>query len=497
LAKSSIFRLNVAKKEYGARPYMSHVLVVDDDTNTREALAALAEAEGFTTAQAGSVAEARIQLVRQRPDVVMMDLRLPDGSGIDLFEDLEDRASIETILITGHASVESAVDALRLGASDYLTKPVNVQRLKSVLGRVPRTGESRAEIGGLRDELRRLGRFGRLVGQSPPMLEVYDKIARVAPTEATVLLLGESGTGKEIVARTIHDLSRRRKQPFLAINCGAISPNLIENEMFGHERGSYTGADRQHKGYFEQADGGTLFLDEITEMPLELQVRLLRVLETGQLMRIGTARAIDTDVRIIAATNRDAREAVRAGKLREDLFHRLNVFPLAMAPLRERGDDIEHIAMHFLDEMNQACGTRKKFAPGALARMRQYPWPGNVRELKNYIHRVFIMAGEEGLEGPSPETEPMSSIRTVSSNPSTPAITVPLGTPLSVAARELILSTLEHCGGERKRTAEMLGICTKTLYNRLREYGIREERVGLADVSRPERAGLGDVSRAP
>ena len=464
---------------------MSHVLIVDDDVNTREALAALAAAEGFTSASAGSVEEARIQLVRQRPDVVLMDLRLPDGSGTDLFEDLEDPESIETILITGHASVESAVDALRLGASDYLTKPVNMQRLKAVLNRVPRSGELRAEIGAMRDELGRAGRFGRLVGQSPAMREVYDKIARVAPTEATVLLLGESGTGKEIVARTIHDLSRRRKQPFLAINCGAISPNLIESELFGHERGSYTGADRQHKGYFEQADGGTLFLDEITEMPMELQVRLLRVLETGQLMRIGTARAIDTDVRIIAATNRDPREAVRAGKLREDLYHRLNVFPLPIAPLRERGEDIELIATHFLSEMNEACGTRKKFAPGALARMRQHPWPGNVRELKNYIHRVFIMAGEEGLEGPAPESESMQmQMRTMTHETTTPVITVPLGTPLSVAARELILSTLEHCGGERKRTAEMLGICTKTLYNRLREYGIREERSGMGDVSR-------------
>jgi DNA-binding NtrC family response regulator len=463
---------------------MSHVLIVDDDANTREALAALATQEGFTTAIAGSIAEARIQLVRQRPDVVLMDLRLPDGSGIDLFEDLEDRASIETILITGHASVESAVEALRLGASDYLTKPVNLQRLKAVLSRVPRSGELRAEIGALRDELRRMGRFGRLVGRSAAMQEIYDKIARVAPTEATVLLMGESGTGKEIVARTIHELSRRRKRPFLAINCGAISPNLIENEMFGHERGSYTGADRQHKGYFEQADGGTLFLDEITEMPLELQVRLLRVLETGTLMRIGTTRVIETDVRIIAATNRDPREAVRAGRLREDLYHRLNVFPMEMPPLRERGEDIALIAEHFLEEMNEACGTRKKFAPGAIARMRQHPWPGNVRELKNYIHRVFIMAGDEGLEGPDavPDTlaagpaqqaEPPAPAAVPSS--STPAITVPLGTPLSVAARELILSTLHHCGGERKRTAEMLGICTKTLYNRLREYGIREE----------------------
>jgi DNA-binding NtrC family response regulator len=482
---------------------MSHVLIVDDDSNTRDALAAIATAEGFTTACAGSIAEARIQLVRQRPDVVLMDLKLPDGSGMDLFEDLEDRSSIETILITGHASVESAVEALRLGASDYLTKPVNLQRLKAVLQRVPKSGELRAEIGALRDELRRMGRFGRLVGRSPAMQEVYDKIARVAPTEATVLLLGESGTGKEIVARTIHELSRRRKRPFLAINCGAISPNLIENEMFGHERGSYTGADRMHKGYFEQADGGTLFLDEITEMPLELQVRLLRVLETGTFMRIGTTRTIETDVRIIAATNRDPREAVRAGKLREDLYHRLNVFPLEMAPLRERGDDIELIATHFLEEMNEACGTRKKFAPGAIARIRSHPWPGNVRELKNFVHRAYIMAGDEGLDGPSPEPE-QPPLRGAVGAASGPAITVPLGTPLSVAARELILSTLQHCNGERKRTAEMLGICTKTLYNRLREYGIREEhaRPPVAEAARaPEvprtPATVGDVSRAP
>jgi len=465
---------------------MSHVLIVDDDENTREALAAIATAEGFTTAVAGSVAEARIQLVRQRPDVVLMDLRLPDGSGIDLFEDLEDRSNIETILITGHASVESAVEALRLGASDYLTKPVNLERLKAVLARFPKSGELRAEIGALRDELRRLDRFGRLVGRSPAMQEVYDKIARVAPTEATVLLTGESGTGKETVARTIHELSRRRKHPFLAINCAAISPNLIENEVFGHERGSYAGADRQHKGYFEQSNGGTLFLDEVSEMPLELQVRLLRVLETGTLMRTGTSRTIETDVRIIAATNRDPREAVRQGKLREDLYHRLNVFPLEMAPLRERSEDIELIANYFLEEMNEARATRKKFAPGAIARLKQHPWPGNVRELKNYIHRVYIMAGEEGLEGPAPEA-PAAPAHGVAASPAGPAITVPLGTPLSVAARELILSTLEHCGGERKRTAEMLGICTKTLYNRLREYGIREEH---------SRASLGDATRA-
>jgi DNA-binding NtrC family response regulator len=466
---------------------MSHVLIVEDDANAREALAMLASGEGFTTAQAGSIAEARVQLVRQRPDVVLIDLRLPDGAGIDLIPDLDDRESTETILITGHASIESAVEALRLGASDYLTKPVDLQRLKGILHRAPRGGEARAEIGQMRDELRRDGRFGRLVGRSGAMLQLYEKIARVAPTEATVLLQGESGTGKEIVARTIHELSRRRRGPFLAINCGAISPNLIENEMFGHERGSYTGADRQHKGYFEQADGGTLFLDEISEMPMELQVRLLRVLETGTVTRIGNTRTLETDVRIIAATNRDPREAVRAGRLREDLYHRLNVFPLEIAPLRERGgDDVELLAASFLEEMNEACGSRKRFAPGALASLKQHSWPGNVRELKNYIHRVFIMAGEEGLQGPTPETEKMTTQTTIASS-TPPSITVPLGTPLSVAARELILSTLEHCGGERKRTAEMLGICTKTLYNRLREYGIREEhRSSLGGIARTQ-----------
>ena len=463
---------------------MSHVLIVEDDSNTRESLAALVSSEGFTTAQAGSIAEARVHLVRQQPDVVLMDLRLPDGEGMDLFDDFEDRNSVETILITGHASVESAVEALRLGASDYLTKPVDLQRLRAILHRLPKSGELRAQIGALRDELRNLGRFGRLVGRSAAMQEVYDKIARVAPTEATVLIQGESGTGKEIVARTIHDLSRRRRNQFLAINCGAISPNLIENEMFGHERGSYTGADRQHKGYFEQANGGTLFLDEIAEMPMELQVRLLRVLESGSFMRIGTSKTVDTDVRILAATNRDPREAVRAGKLREDLYHRLNVFPLEIAPLRERGgDDIELMSQRFLEEMNAACGTRKKFAPGAMGLLKQHSWPGNVRELKNYLHRVFIMAGEEGLQGPSPETETMQTTTHLAS-PSTPSITVPLGTPLSVAARELILSTLQHCGGERKRTAEMLGICTKTLYNRLREYGIREEHRHVVEEHR-------------
>ena len=488
------------EKNSPAKHLMTHALIVEDDASTRQSLAGLIASEGFTTAQAGGIAEARVQLVRQRPDVMLVDLCLPDGEGMSLLDDLEDRASTEVVLITGHASVDTAVQALRLGASDYLVKPVDVPRLRSILQRVPGNGELRAELGGMREQLQRSGRFGRLTGNSPMMRLLYEKIARVAATEATVLVQGESGTGKEVVARTIHDLSPRRRKPFLAINCGAISPNLIENEMFGHERGSYTGADRQHKGYFEQADGGTLFLDEISEMPMELQVRLLRVLETGTFMRIGMTRALETDVRIIAATNRDPREAVRAGRLREDLYHRLNVFPLEIPALRSRGgEDIELLSQGFLEEMNQACGTRKRFAPGALDLLKQHPWPGNVRELRNYLHRVFIMAGEDGLQGPAPETEimPTQTMTNQATSSNTPSITVPLGTPLSVAARELILSTLHHCGGERKRTAEMLGICTKTLYNRLREYGIREssQRPTGFETQRPT-GGFVDVSRA-
>ena len=248
---------------------MPHVLIVDDDPGTREALATIIAEDGLTTVTSGDLREARIQLVRQTPDVIFTDLKLPDGSGVDLFEDLDPQSGVEVIVITGHATVESAVNALKMGATDYLVKPINMQRVKAILSRLPRPGDLKAEIGNLRGELRRMGRFGLMLGNSPAMQEVYDQIGRVAPTAASVMLVGESGTGKEVAAQTVHQLSLRRKHAFLAVNCGAISPNLIESEMFGHERGSFTGADRQHKGYFERANGGTLFLDEIADMKIE------------------------------------------------------------------------------------------------------------------------------------------------------------------------------------------------------------------------------------
>jgi DNA-binding NtrC family response regulator len=283
---------------------MTHALIVEDDADSAETMAALIAAQGFTVAIARTLRDARRQVVLQLPDLVLLDLQLPDGSGMDLFQDEQLVANSEIVLITGHASLESSIQALRMGAADYLVKPVNMKQLQGILSRVMRPSALQAELASLTAEWESSGHFGHLWGRSPPMRRIYEQIARVAVTAVSVFITGESGTGKEVVAQTVHDLSRRRKHPFLAVNCGAISPNLIESEIFGHEKGSFTGADRQHQGFFERAHGGTLFLDEITEMPLELQVKLLRVLETGLFMRVGSTTAQETDVRVIAATNR-------------------------------------------------------------------------------------------------------------------------------------------------------------------------------------------------
>ncbi|MES2538215.1 MAG: sigma-54 dependent transcriptional regulator [Pseudomonadota bacterium] len=446
---------------------MPHVLIVDDDLNTREALVEITAAEGFTTAVAGNIRDAQIQIALQRPDVVLIDLKLPDGSGMDLFNDIESRATTQIVLITGHASIETAVEALRLGAADYLTKPINFRRLKALLSRVPRTADLKTEIGVLRSELKRLGHFGQMLGAAPVMQKLYNHISRVAPTEATVLLLGESGTGKELAAQTIHDLSLRQKQPFLPVNCGAISPQLIESEIFGHEKGSFTGADRQHKGYFERASGGTLLLDEITEMPIELQVKLLRVLETGSFMRIGSNQEQETDVRVIAATNRDPEDAILEGKLRLDLYHRLNVFPLKIPALRERGADVELLAQRFLDEFNLAHGTEKVLSADGLACLSAHHWPGNVRELRNYMQRAFILSDriiDASVLAPTMTTHAPTGL----------TLAIPVGTSLADVDRRLIFATLELCGGVKKRAADILGISLKTLYNRLEEYGPNE-----------------------
>ena len=434
---------------------MPHALIVDDDEISRRTLAELIARDGFTTAVASTLAEARTRFTPV-PDLVLVDLCLPDGSGIDLLTEPDLPRKSDIVVITGHASVETCVKGMRLGAVDYLTKPLSVPKLQSILARVSMPA---------REEDAPADRLGELIGGSPAMTKLFDEMKRIAPTDATVLIVGESGTGKELVAKTLHELSLRRDGAYLAVNCGAVSPNLIESELFGHERGSFTGATRQHVGFFERAHGGTLFLDEVTEMPLDLQVRLLRVLESRSVMRVGSTDAIPVDVRVIAATNRDPYEAVKSGKLREDLLYRLQVVPLQVPPLRERAGDITRLTLHFLKALNDRGSTAKLFSPAALSRMERYDWPGNVRELYNVVQRAYILADGRAI------TQPVLQRETVlgSVPPAATGIRVTVGETLADVERRLILHTVKQCRTQEE-AARMLGISTKTLYNKLRSY---------------------------
>ncbi|MDO9095168.1 MAG: sigma-54 dependent transcriptional regulator [Rubrivivax sp.] len=468
---------------------MPHALVVDDDIDSATSMRDLIAGEQFTVAVAHNLRDARRQISLQQPDILLLDLLLPDGNGMELLANPQLMAHSEVVLCTGHASIETSIQALRLGAADYLVKPIKLKQLQGVLSRIMKPAAMKAEVEDLTAQLSTSGHFGHLWGTSPSMQRIYEQISRVAATSVTVFITGESGTGKEVVAQTVHDLSRRRKQPFLAVNCGAISPNLIESEIFGHEKGSFTGAERQHQGFFERASGGTLFLDEITEMPPELQVKLLRVLETGRFMRVGSTVSQESDVRIIAATNRLPHEAVAAGRLREDLLYRLNVFPLDLPPLRERLSDLGLLASHFLADIGTQEGRPRSFTPAALAQLARYHWPGNVRELRNAVQRAYVMAqgdtiddtwlprGEAGLPVAEAPAVAASAAPAVPQRPvvaqvpaAAEAVVLPIGTSVAQAERLLTLATLRHFNHHKERTAAVLGISLKTLYNRLKEY---------------------------
>ncbi len=446
---------------------MPHALLVHDDADAAETMAMLIANEGFTVATAGSLRDARRQMALQEPDIVLLDLMLPDGSGMELIGDVKSHPNAELVLITGHASLDTSIQALRLGASDYLVKPMSLKQLKGVLSRVTKPSAFKAVAGDLEAELESEGHFGALWGRSDAMRRVYQQIVRVATTAVSVFITGESGTGKEVVARTVHELSRRRNNPFLGVNCGAISPHLMESEIFGHEKGSFTGAERQHLGFFERTNGGTLFLDEITEMPLDLQVKLLRVLESGTFMRVGSTTVQETDVRIIAATNRSPNEAVTRGKLREDLLYRLNVFPIHLPPLRDRIEDIPLIAKHFLAQIGEREGAVKRFGGDVLERLATYRWPGNVRELRNVVYRGYVMTPGKTIED---DSLPQSPGQSSSGASSAEVLTIRVGSTLAEVERLLTLATLEHCGRHKEKTAATLGISLKTLYNRLKEY---------------------------
>jgi two-component system response regulator AtoC len=458
-------------------------LLLDDDTNFVSALAQLVEGRGYTARIAGSLREARAELVRFPPDVVLVDLFLPDGSGLEFLAEQAPGNPARFVIMTGFADSDSVVQAMRHGAADYLTKPLDIGRLKELLDdfasaeALPETPPAAAPAGPVEPEPEDPG---LLIGVSSEMIHLRATLLRVAPTDASVMLVGESGTGKELAAQTVHLLSRRSKLPFLPLNCGAVSATLIESELFGHESGSFTGAERRHKGYFERAHRGTLFLDEITEMPIELQVKLLRVLETGLVVRIGGDTPVDVDVRVVAATNRNLDDAVRQGKLREDLLYRLAVFPVQLPPLRERDRDVAVLAQFFLDQLNQRHGTAKSWTPEALERLHAYSWPGNVRELRNMVHRAFIMADDEIAPRHLPR-----ELATLSGG----NIHFAVGTSLWEAKKRLIAATLQSTGGNKRAAAEILGISLKTLYNHLHEVEGGGAAAPDAEADEPQPSG--------
>jgi DNA-binding NtrC family response regulator len=440
------------------------VLIVEDDPATRSGLAELVQTWGFQTDEAVDGEDALRKVTNFRPAIIVSDLVMPRLGGHELLRMLKDQLSDLTfILLTAQGTIESAVEAIKDGAYDYLSKPVDPQRLKILLQKAVERQETLREVRLLRRQLREQGSFGRIVGNSPGIRALYRVIEQAAPTAASVLIWGESGTGKELIAQTVHELSPRASFPFVAINCAAIPETLLESEIFGHEKGAFTGAHDRRTGVFELAHRGTLFLDEIAEMQPATQVKLLRVLQERTFRRLGGRQEQSVDVRVIAATNRDPAEAVREGKLREDLFYRLNVFTVELPPLRARREDIPLLAQAFLHEFNQRNGKAVRAVDqDAMYLLEHYPWPGNIRELRNVIERATILA-----EGDFIELKHLPPTVVARSEESLPTVTLAPGTTVDEAERRLILLTLEHTRNNKTRAAEILGISLKTLHNKL------------------------------
>jgi DNA-binding NtrC family response regulator len=455
----------------------ARVLLVEDEPNMARTLAKILERKGFDVTTAGNGAEALDALAAGDFRVVVTDLNMPVMDGMQLLRRLQGDAppagerrllSPPAIVLTGHGSTQAAVEAMKLGAWDYLVKPCNPDELLMTLEQVLHVSDLERENRRLREQIERSHGFGEIIGQSPGMLEIYRAIEALAQNTTTVLITGESGTGKELVARSIHTRGARAAQPFVALNCGAVSDTLLDSQLFGHRRGAFTGAVADHEGVFVAAQGGTLFLDEIADIPLGLQVKFLRAIQEREVTPLGSTRAVKVDVRLVAATNRDLAAEVQAGHFRSDLYYRLNVVHLPLPPLRERREDIPLLAAHYVERYARAFNVGPKtIQPAALARLEAYAWPGNIRELQNVIERCFALAPSGditlGSLGPLVRDAPAGD----------PALDFGASVPtLEATERQLMAAALRQAAGNKNQAARILGIDRQRLYRKLEKYGL-------------------------
>jgi DNA-binding NtrC family response regulator len=447
------------------------ILIVDDEEPARQGLTALLARWGYDVDEAGDGQEALAKAAAGLPSVVVSDLVMPKMDGLELLRALKtDVPFASVILLTGQGSIDTAVTAMKEGAYDYLTKPVDVARLRLLIPKAAERGEALREVALLRRKLSQVWGMGRLVGTSAGMQEVYRLIEVAAPTTAPVLISGESGTGKELVARTLHDLSPRSKGPFVAVNCAAIPETLLESEIFGHEKGAFTGALERRPGCFELAHEGTIFLDEIAEMNPGTQAKFLRILQDGAVRRLGGRTEIRVDVRVLAATNKDPVKAIQEGTFREDLYYRLNVVSLVLPPLRERRDDIPALVQAFIEEFNARYDKHiRALDEAVLSGLVAQAWPGNVRELRNTLERAIIVCETDTIL--PKHIPPSPTLRVADPGDGPDSVSFRVGTNLEDAEKALILKTLAANGNNKTRAADVLGISLKTLHNKLKTYG--------------------------
>lgn len=463
------------------------VLVVDDEELLVRSCARILEHEGFRVRTASRGREALELVARDRPDIILTDLMLPDIDGLELLREVRELdEEVLVIMITGYATVDSSVAAIKAGAYDYIPKPFTATQLQILVGRGARQVRLARDNERLRDQLRERHLLEGVIGESEPMKRLFELVQRVAPTDASVFITGESGAGKELIARAVHNQSRRAEGPFMAVNCAAFPAALLESELFGHEKGAFTGAEDMRRGLLEVAAGGTFFLDEVSEMPLELQAKLLRVLQERKVRRVGGEVEIPLDIRVIAATNRDTEELVKDGLLRQDLFFRLNVVPLRVPPLRERQDDISRLALHFLRhfavEYERDGAQPLRLSADSMKALRAHAWPGNVRELRNLMERVV------SLSGPGEEVQIGDLTEDFGYGGGTlrAAATADTGKPFHLAKEEAIeafergylASILVEHGGNISLAARQAGIDRKTIHRMLNKYGLKVRQEG-------------------